>query len=355
MRFLVGVCLLPLFLTSHVWAEARENPVLLSARENYIIPAYQHLAKTTDRLSEEIADLCDMPSSAQLNDAKAAFHQTVAAWSSIEWFRIGPVLQNNRVERFFFFPDRKSRGLRQVRLALTKQEQDVLDLEELQTMSVALQGLGALDFILFGTDSETLATGNTFRCQFASTISKNLDHIATALVTAWKHDTSLRMNWTIPSHSNSFFLTEKEAMNALIGTLIHGLEAIRDTRINMFLRENPQRDRPESAALWRSGATMRSIAANLEGLEKLFTQSQIETILPREAHYLGDTIRFEFEQSIETAKALDAPVASLLSSPDQREKLEYLKLTLGFLIDRLNTEFAPAAGLAAGFSFGDGD
>ena len=66
-------------------------------------------------------------------------------------------------------------------------------------------------------------------------------------------------------------------------------------------------------------------------------------------------MRFEFEQSIKTAKKLDMPVANLLSNPDKREKLKYLKLTLGFLLDRLNKEFAPAAGLVAGFSFGDGD
>ena len=40
---------------------------------------------------------------------------------------------------------------------------------------------------------------------------------------------------------------------------------------------------------------------------------------------------------------------------ERREKLVYLNLSLGFLLNRLNGELAPAAGLSAGFSFGDGD
>ena len=356
MRFFVfAAFLLQSFPTSHVWADVRENRILLNARESYIVPAYRHLAETTRGLSAEISSLCDMPRASRLSNAKAAFHQTVEAWSSIEWFRSGPVLQNDRVERFFHFPDRNSRGLRQVQSALASQKSDVLDLGELQRNSVALQGLGALDFILFGKGAETLAAGNAFRCRFAGAIGENLYHISANVLAAWERDEGLRLDWTLPNHSNRFFRTEKEAMNAVIGTLVHGLEAIRDTRINVFLRENTRRDRPKSAALWRSGATMRSVAANLEGLEKLFTQSQIETILPDEAHYLGDNIRFEFEQSIKTARELDSPVADLLSDPKQRAKIEYLRLAIDFLLDRLNAEFAPAAGLATGFSFGDGD
>ena len=144
-------------------------------------------------------------------------------------------------------------------------------------------------------------------------------------------------------------------MSTVIGTLVHGLEAVRDTRIGVFLRETPERDRPKSAPLWRSGSTMVSISANLEGLEALFTRSRIETILPKGSRYLGDAIRFEFKQSIKTAREIDAAVPDLLVDIEQREKLVYLNTSLNFLLGRLNDELAPAAGLSAGFSFGDGD
>ena len=357
--------------TGVILAQTPQQQVLDNTLNHYIVPAYSKLAAATGRLSQAIENLCENPAASQLDNVRTEFIQTVQAWGQIEWFRAGPVLDQNRVERFFYFPDRKSRGLRQVQTALIKENPDVTDLPLLQKKSVALQGLGALDFILFGKEAETLESRNIFRCQFARTIGRNLDAIATKLATSWQQDETLRQRWVKPDETNPFFRTDKEAMNILIGTLIHGLEAVRDTRISVFLRENSKRDRPKSAPLWRSSATMRSIVANLQGLENLFEQSQIDSILPDTPpgttpktppgtfNDLKESIRFEFTQALQTAKELDGglnrPIAALLSDPAQRQKLAYLRLTIHFIVQRFDQEFAPAAGLAAGFSFGDGD
>ncbi len=342
-------------MTSPAFATTKPQQVLQAMLDDYMVPAYLALVDATDHLLEETDILCTSPSDQQLTQTKIAFKKTIEAWGNIEWARVGSVMERNRVERFFYFPDRKSRGLRQVQAALAKEDITVLDLETLQEKSVALQGIGALDFIFSGKDSKTLGTGNAFRCQYALTVANNLNHIARTLYDHWQTDPIFHKQWILPDDTNPFFRTDKEAMNIVIGILIHGLEAIRDTRIMVFLRETPARDRPKSAPLWRSNATLSLISANLEGLEALFLNSQIDRILPQEANALKNTIRFDFTQSINTARSLNAPIAELLTEPVQREKLTYLKLTLTFLIDRLNHEFSPAAGLSAGFSFGDGD
>lgn len=354
MRLLLVVSLLVSY-GPNALAQTREQDVLRNTLDGYIAPAYAQLARTTRLLFEQVDTLCSQPNAAHLSTAREAFQVTVEDWSFIEWFRIGPVLRNNRVERFFYFPDRKSRGLRQVQTALAKQDGAVLEVSSLAKMSVALQGLGALDFLLFGTGADGLEAGDAFRCQFADAVSANLHSIAESLATAWQQDQQLRTIWNTPSETNRLFRTDKEAMNALIGTLIHGLEAVRDTRIGVFLRETSDRDRPKSAPLWRSESTMASIAANLEGLEALFTRSRIETVLPKDFRYLGDAIRFEFEQSIKTAREINAPPSDLLVDIERREKLVYLNTGINFLLDRLDNELALAAGLSAGFSFGDGD
>lgn len=355
MRLLLAISLLLVSFGSNALAQTREKEVLDNTLSSYIATSYVQLAQTTRTLFEHTDALCMQSGATNLFAARKAFHATVEAWSFIEWFRVGPVLRNNRVERFFFFPDRKSRGLRQVQSVLAEQNEAVLEVASLAKMSVALQGIGALDFLLFGTGADGLETGDEFRCQFARSVGANLNSIAETLADAWQHDQQLRTSWNTPSEINQLFRTDREAMNAIIGTLVHGLEAIRDTRLGVFLRDTPDRDRPRSAPLRRSGSTMTSIAANLEGLEALFTQSRIEAILPEEFGYLGDAIRFEFGQSIKTARELDTPLPELLGDAEQREKLVYLNLSLGFLLNRLNDELAPAAGLSAGFSFGDGD
>ena len=355
MRLFLAACLLLVSCGSNALAQTREKDVLRSTLSEYIVPSYAQLAQATRTLSGHADALCARPDAARLAATRKAFHAAVEAWSFIEWFRVGPVLRDNRVERFFYFPDRKSRGLRQVQSALAKQDGAVLEVASLAKTSIALQGLGALDFLLFGTGADGLEAGDAFRCQFANAASANLHSIAEDLSAAWQHDQQLRTIWNTPDETNRLFRTDKEAMNTVIGTLVHGLEAVRDTRIGVFLRETPDRDRPKSAPLRRSGSTMSSIAANLEGLEALFTRSRIETVLPEEFDYLGDAIRFEFQQGIKTAREMDAALPELLADAERREKLVYLNLSLGFLLNRLNGELAPAAGLSAGFSFGDGD
>ena len=141
----------------------------------------------------------------------------------------------------------------------------------------------------------------------------------------------------------------------LIGTLVHGLEAIRDVRISAFLKEEAKFDRPKSALMWRSENTTAMISNGLEGLLELFNVSAIETLLPEENSSLGDSTRFEFHQAISTLNALQKPIAEILTSYSDRKQMEYLKLSIGYAISRLDNDVSQKLGLSAGFSFGDGD
>lgn len=359
-RLLIFVLLFMIYFSSG-FTKTNSSPVLQNTLNNYIIPAYLELKNTTKNLSEQTKRMCQNLNTESLSGSRQKFYEVVKAWSTIEWFRVGPVMIENRVERFFYFPDRKGRGLRQVQIILTQENKDVLDIKKLVNLSVALQGLGALDFILFGKGANTFKSSKSFRCGFANSISDNLHQIAKTLANLWQEDSGLRNNWSNPNSKNPFFRNNREAMNIVISTLIHGLVAIRDSRISVFLREEPGKNRPKSAALWRSKATMTSIIANLKGLEQLFIKSRIESVLPKEADYLGNAIRFDFKQSIRTAIALNSfqtphtPISTLLTNSEQREKLVYLKNTINFLLKKINEDFSPAAGLAAGFSFDDGD
>ena len=235
------------------------------------------------------------------------------------------------------------------------EEPTVTELESLQKKSVALQGLGALEFILFGTGSETLVEDNDFRCRFAQAISANLTDVSIIVRDQWQTNRSLRDNWTLSIDENVLFRDDKDAMNTLLSTIVHGLEAIRNTRINVFLRDEPKRDRPKSAALWRSQSSLPEISGGLEGIYSLYQESGFAALVADKDPLLDDSIQFEFRQARNTANSFEDPINELLEDDKQRRRLGYLRLTIDQLIERFDTEFAPAAGLAAGFSFGDGD
>lgn len=331
------------------------EPVLADTLNSYIRPSYGALASGFEALEQATAALCREPSDMALTEARIAFRKSTLTWSRIEWFRTGPAMASNRLERILFYPDRKSTGLKQVQRALAREEADVVSPDLLAGKSVAMQGLGAYEFLVFGKGSGALATDQApFRCAFADSVASNLFTIAGELQQGWEAGTPAATFFVKPGVDNPLFRDDTEALNLVLGTMIHGLEAIRDIRIGGFLRE-PGSDRPRSAVYRRAGLTMDSISAGLQGLEDLFNDSGIEQVLPEQDRDLADQVRFEFDQSIRTAEGLDGPLEDLLADENARKRLVYLQLSIRFIIQRLNNEIAPAAGLAAGFSFGDGD
>ena len=355
MRSLIAIFILTLAALP-VRAETPVEAILAKTADGYVRPSYAALKTATDIFAASAKMLCETPNSTGLTAAQIAFKDTALAWSKVEWFRTGPVMRENRIERMFYFPDRKGLGLKQIQAALSAEDKSAASAETLANKSVAMQGLGASEFLLFGTGSETLATKQIgYRCTYVLASANTMAKIAEELETGWSDKSDASVFWQKPAVNNPFFRTNAEALNLMIGTLVHGLDAIRDMRLGNFIGKTPDADKPKMAAFWRSEITFASIAANLEGLQSFYETSQIQSVLPKGNDGLLRTIAFDFAQAIKAAKSLDQPAANVVADPDLRKKAAYLQLTVQTLIDHFNTEFAVAAGLDTGFSFGDGD
>ena len=124
------------------------------AVDGFIRPGYRDLVERTGALADHLRPLCHRPSPQSLGRAKRAFSEVTASWSRIEIVRVGPVLDDNRFERVLFFPDRKSTGLKQVQRILAENDETATIATSLRGKSVAVQGLGALEYVLFGTDAD---------------------------------------------------------------------------------------------------------------------------------------------------------------------------------------------------------
>ena len=356
LHFILALLCLAISPNANAGETGRIETILAATLNQYILPGYERLEKSASNSEDAVKVLCNSSSSANLAAAQTAFSQTARAWAGMEWFRVGPVIAENRVELMLFYPDRKGIGLRQVQAALASRDSSTTNVNGLKKKSVAMQGLGALEFLLFGTGYESLAeAGDSYRCAYAQAVAENLHSISRSLHEGWRGDSKVSRQWLQPSETNPLFADEKGAISRLIGEMIHGLEAVKDVRIGAFLREKPRRDRPKSALFWRSANTMPMIAENLTGLKRLFDASGIEGVLPKEFASLGDTVRFEFDQAIKTAQSFEEPVKLVLKEPKTRKRLAYLKLATGYIIARLDGEFLAATGLNIGFSFGDGD
>lgn len=337
-------------------AMAKESQTIQKTIDGFIRPAYAEFAASTETLKGEVQALCQNPSAATLEKARGAFTDTVSAWGQVELIRFGPVTETNRLERILYWPDRKGIGLKQVQAAIASEDATATDAAALAGKSVAMQGLGALEFVLYGTGFETLQQADKpYRCAYGAAIAGNLSGIAADISSAWQAPDGFARQWANPGPDNPVYRTEAEAATDLIDIFVQGLELVRDVRTNGFLGETADGDKPKQAVFWRANATAPLLRADMAGLKKAFDASGLATHLTGENAYLGGSIDFEFANAAKALDGLDRPVADLLADPAARKKLGYFRVVSSSLSDLFATRLTAALGLSAGFSSLDGD
>lgn len=339
-----------------VLTEEAISAVMVRAVDEVIRPGYRNMHASATRLADAVSAYCVAPTPDTRAAARAAFDDTVAKWSFIEIVRDGPVLQDNRFERILFYPDRKSTGLKQVQALLVRMDEKDTDAATLPGKSVAVQGLGALEYVLYGTGAETMdGAKDSFRCRYGAAVARNIAATAASLSADWERPDGVQRDWKHPGPDNPSFRDGKEAITALLGILVHGAEAVRDQRIEAFYKGEDVPARPRSAIYWRSGNTWNAIKGNLEGLRTLFSKSGMEELLdPAEASIAG-SVEFVIASLDRVVAKIDPDIEKAVGEPSERHKMDFLIVNARDLVLRFSDQYGGAIGLGAGFSFADGD
>lgn len=337
-------------------AEVKASDVVGRAVDGFVRPAYAALHEKADETAKGVAALCATPSQAGLDAARKDFSALADAWSAIEMVQFGPISENNRLERILYWPDRKGIGLKQVQAAIAAGDPTAADPAGIAGKSVAMQGLGALEYILYGTGADDLlGAAGAYRCAFGAAVAGNIAAIAADVDAAWRKPDGFAALWQNPGPDNPVYRDGSEAVTDLLGVLIDGLEVVRDVRIKGFLGAGPGADKPRQAIYWRSGNTGASLAANLDGMDRLFTVSRIGEALPEDARWMAESVHIQLANGAADARAAAGPIDATLADPARRGKLEHLRLVTSSLSQLVGTRMTAEFGLTAGFSSLDGD
>ncbi|TPM28677.1 imelysin family protein [Mesorhizobium sp. B2-3-5] len=352
------VLVLPLALLGIFPASAavKASDIIQRAIKGFVRPAYAGLHEHTQSLAKAMHKLCEAPSQGKLDAARAEFSATVYAWSSAEIIGFGPIKENNRLERMLYWPDRKSIGLKQVQAALSDKDATATDPAQLGGKSVAMQGLGALEFVLYGDGADAL-TGkdDPYRCAYGAAVAGNVETIAGEVSEAWNKPDGFAALWANPGPQNALYRDGNEAVTELVGVLIKELEMVRDVRLKGFLGGKPDADKPKQAIYWRSQNTANSLAGNLAGINALFQVSKLGDALPADARWVAESIHVQLVNGVAAAKSIQGPIDKALADPALREKLEHFALITSSLSTLIGTRLTAEFGLTAGFSSLDGD
>jgi predicted lipoprotein len=334
------------------------HDMIVGAIEDFARPKFAAFAATTGKLHSDVTALCAAPSKAALATAQQSFNEAVIAYSTIEFVRMGPLNVDDRVERLLFWPDTRGIGLRQVQAAIGTKDPTASRPETLQQKSVAMQGLAAVEFILFGAGSGDLAEASgAYRCDYGSAATTLIDGIAQALSQEWSAaapggpvDAMLNPQPTSPD-----FRTELEVANKLAAVLTLGTDTIRDQRISPVLSLTTGTPKPRLALFWRSGMTVPSIEANFAGLRDFFRAAKFEQALGIKSNWIAESVEFEFKGALEAAAGATGPIDRVVADPAGLLGLKQIYVSTGSLDTLLGDNMGVALGLSSGFSALDGD
>ncbi len=319
----------------------------------YIQPAMREFHDSTRALQEALDAHCARPAATTGQAVGREFAAVVRAWSYIEFLRFGPLMEQNRYERVHFWPDPRGVVLRQVR-QLVDGTGEMPDVAALATQSVALQGLPALEYLLYrehGLLSQPAAAPRR-SCGHAQAVAGNLAAIGAELAAEWRADSEFGRQFVQPAPGRALYRDQREVASEAFKALSTGLQFARTVKLQPVLGASAQDARPRRAPFWRSGLAARSQQWGIDGLYRFYVAGAYA--YRRDEQWMDEGVRGELLRAAQGFEAFPAWEEGLHSAEGHR-RLQLASLVLKNAKDIIDEHVAPAFGVRIGFNALDGD
>lgn len=323
---------------------------------DYARPAVARMTDAAAALEGALGGWCAKPDAAGAKRVGDAFGSLAHAWSGVEILRFGPLVQANRFERLAFWPDTRGVMPRQVQALIAAKDDALLQPGALAGRSVAVQGLPALEYVLYGEPDllkQTDAPGFAYACGYATAIAANVAAISRDVGQAWSAQGGFGRQFAAPQPGNDLYRSAQEVAAEAMKALSTGLQFARDVKIEPVLGDSPQAARPKRAAFWRSNLSTRLLAANLDALKAFYVAGAYP--LPAGEAWMDASVRGELTSAAQTLSNVPVPLDAALTVEDGRRLLTLASLTLKNAKAIVDENLAPALGVTIGFNALDGD
>lgn len=343
-------------------AEAAERKshaqMVIDFIDTYLVPRLAALGEATGQLSSGLAAYCADPAGKDVKPIEDSFAATVKAWGALDFIRFGPIMNEHRLERFYFWPDPRGTTARQLTLLLAKRDPAVLTPESFAKQSVAVQGLSALEILIYDQNTKLGGTDEAgrYRCQFAMASAAGLDRISHEVLDGWKGPDGFRAKMLSPGSDNALYKDASETARDVVKAFVTGIELA----LNRFITPEltaakltpPKRVR---VPFERSGLSTAFLTSGIQSLHALLDVTAMVAYVPPDMAWMNAFFPNAF-------KGLDVGIASYektrSAEPGSEERMAVihkLRFDLSGLRQIVVKELAPAADLTLGFNELDGD
>lgn len=291
----------------------------------------------TTKLSEVFAAYCHQKTMDE-EAVKQAWHESMLAWMALQGQERGPAQALEQSWNIQFWPDKKNTTGRKMH-ALTRQDK-AWSSQAIAAQSVTVQGLGAIEWLLY--DNSSNLTSNSTTCLTGIAIAEHLNKNAQIIALAWQENPWQQLNgkeW------------QSEYISLLSNQLDYAMKKLSRPLANIG---QPRAYFSES---WRSQSSLVNLKANIVALRALYLaqgEGLDETLRQRDKQELAERVSQQFDLILATWPEQNSLFVTLQDKEGYRTALTLLRKLeqLNYLI---HDEVAVELGVVIGFNATDGD
>lgn len=302
---------------------------------------------------------CNDRSEENWQQVKLNFATIAEQWMGMQSMRFDAFEANNRAQRIYFWPN--SRGEKQVIKFLIAQDYSKLDADYFPNISVALQGIPIVEWLLYHKDSPLRGDDQAkaaYTCAYLQAIGLNISTIIDELNVEFKIGGEARELLLNPSETNRLYgsldevtLQFYKAMHALV-EMTHG------QKLSRPIGKELKNLRPKRLEMWRSGLTKQNLLMSIIEAGELY-ELFIPMILEAEGgEALDKELRQQFTLASAQAYLLPTDFYEQLVEDDTGEMWQISRNLidqLALIKDNLALCGTEALGIPLGFNALDGD
>ena len=209
-----------------------------------------------------------------------------------------------------------------------------------------MQGLGALEFVLYGTGAEALdRTGEPYRCHYGAAIAGNLDDDRRRLSTPpGLSRTALPAQWAHPGPGNPLYRDRHEAVTELVDVFVNGLELVRDVRLGGFLGEQAAGRQAEAGDLLALATARRARwPPTSPACRRCSSASGLGEALPPDTRWIAESITSSSAMPIAAADAATAASPRHWPIRTEARKLVYFSVVTSSLSELFGTRLSASS------------
>jgi len=346
-----------------------EKQVAREIAENTIANFHQNFAGSTKMLSAKSQAFCLNPNETTLEATQEQWRLAMSDWQAVKIINFGPIKVNNLSWRLQFWPDKKNLVGRKIKSLL--KSKDTIDHAKLKESSVVIQGLSALEYLLFDRTGAKLShyqTNNreSRQCALLQTVASLTQQTAEHLSSAWQTKAeylSVFVNAaTISTETNTTDITTATPpLTQLIESILANLETLKNDKLGapLGLKSVSGKANAFLAEAWRSQHSLALVSANLKSVRQLLVNGELlgltDFLIANDHQALASRLLMQIDAIQIALNTVDKPMAAAINHDESRTALSKAHADLAALIAILKRDIPIAMNITLGFNDNDGD